>query len=157
MIGDLEIDPFNSDHMLYGTGATIYGSKNVTNWDKGGKLDISVAAKGVEETAILDLVSPPTGAPLVSAVGDVSGFRHDDLFKAPAKMLDNPTFTSSESIDYAELNPAFMARVGKADYQKDPNAKSIGFSNDGGANWYKANSEPSGTAGGGSIAVAVRW
>ncbi|TKH41586.1 xyloglucanase [Paenibacillus terrae] len=155
MIGDLEIDPFNSDHMLYGTGATIYGSKNVTNWDKGGKLDISVAAKGVEETAILDLVSPPTGAPLVSAVGDVSGFRHDDLFKAPAKMLDNPTFTSSESIDYAELNPAFMARVGKADYQKDPNAKSIGFSNDGGANWYKANSEPSGTVGGGSIAVAA--
>ncbi|MBO3287000.1 X2-like carbohydrate binding domain-containing protein [Paenibacillus sp. FSL M8-0228] len=155
MIGDLEIDPFNSDHMLYGTGATIYGSKNLTNWDKGGKLDISVAAKGVEETAILDLVSPPTGAPLVSAVGDVSGFRHDDLFKAPAKMLDNPTFTSSESIDYAELNPSFMARVGKADYKKDPNAKSIGISNDGGANWYKANSEPSGTAGGGSIAVAA--
>lgn len=155
MIGDLEIDPFNSDHMLYGTGATIYGSKNLTNWDKGGKLDISVAAKGVEETAILDLVSPPVGAPLVSAVGDVSGFRHDDLFKAPAKMLDNPTFTSSESIDYAELNPSFMARVGKADYKKDPNAKSIGFSNDGGANWYKANSEPSGTAGGGSIAVAA--
>ncbi|KAF6565155.1 xyloglucanase [Paenibacillus sp. EKM202P] len=154
MIGDLEIDPFNSDHMLYGTGATIYGSKNLTNWDKGGKLDISVAAKGVEETAILDLVSPPTGAPLVSAVGDVSGFRHDDLFKAPAKMLDNPTFTSSESIDYAELNPSFMARIGKADYKKDPNAKSIGLSNDGGANWYKANSEPSGTAGGGSIAVA---
>ncbi|MHB0880507.1 X2-like carbohydrate binding domain-containing protein [Paenibacillus sp. SEL1] len=155
MIGDLEIDPFNSDHMLYGTGATIYGSKNLTNWDKGGKLDILVAAKGVEETAILDLVSPPVGAPLVSAVGDVSGFRHDDLFKAPAKMLDNPTFTSSESIDYAELNPSFMARVGKADYKKDPNAKSIGFSNDGGANWYKANSEPSGTAGGGSIAVAA--
>ncbi|WP_263560372.1 X2-like carbohydrate binding domain-containing protein [Paenibacillus polymyxa] len=155
MIGDLEIDPFNSDHMLYGTGATIYGSKNLTNWDKGGKLDISVAAKGVEETAILDLVSPPTGAPLVSAVGDVSGFRHDDLFKAPAKMLDNPTFTSSESIDYAELNPSFMARIGKADYKKDPNVKSIGLSNDGGANWYKANSEPSGTAGGGSIAVAA--
>ncbi|MGG1942091.1 X2-like carbohydrate binding domain-containing protein [Paenibacillus polymyxa] len=155
MIGDLEIDPFNSDHMLYGTGATIYGSKNLTNWDKGGKLDISVAAKGVEETAILDLVSPPTGAPLVSAVGDVSGFRHDDLFKAPAKMLDNPTFTSSESIDYAELSPSFMARVGKADYKKDPNAKSIGLSNDGGANWYKANSEPPGTAGGGSIAVAA--
>ncbi|KAF6582018.1 X2-like carbohydrate binding domain-containing protein [Paenibacillus sp. EKM211P] len=155
MIGDLEIDPFNSDHMLYGTGATIYGSKNLTNWDKGGKLDISVAAKGVEETAILDLVSPPTGAPLVSAVGDVSGFRHDDLFKAPAKMLDNPTFTSSESIDYAELSPSFMARVGKADYKKDPNAKSIGLSNDGGANWYKANSEPSSTAGGGSIAVAA--
>jgi hypothetical protein len=155
MIGDLEIDPFNSDHMLYGTGATIYGSKNVTNWDKGATVDISVAAKGVEETAILDLVSPPSGAPLVSAVGDVSGFRHDDLFKAPAKMLDNPTFTSSESIDYAELNPGFMARVGKADYKKDPNAKSIGFSYDGGANWYKPNSEPSGTAGGGSIAVSA--
>ena len=35
MIGDLEINPFNSDEMLYGTGATIYGCDNLTDWDKG--------------------------------------------------------------------------------------------------------------------------
>lgn len=33
MIGDLEIDPFDSDRMMYGTGATIYGTKNLTDWD----------------------------------------------------------------------------------------------------------------------------
>ena len=47
-----EIDPFNSDRMLYGTGATIYGSDNLTNWDEGKKIDIKVRAQGIEETAV---------------------------------------------------------------------------------------------------------
>jgi len=34
---------------------------------------------------VLDLVSPPEGAPLVSAVGDLVGFVHDDLKVGPKK------------------------------------------------------------------------
>nr|WP_234414489.1 X2-like carbohydrate binding domain-containing protein [Paenibacillus sp. CAA11] len=160
MIGDLEIDPFNSDKMLYGTGATIYGTNNLTNWDKGGKINIAVAAKGVEETAVIDLISPPAGAHLISGLGDVTGFRHDDLTKAPAKMMINPRSTTG--MDYAELDPSFIVRVGTADKQKYPNSKSIGFSRDGGSNWYEASSEPAGTTGGGYVALsadgnAVLW
>ncbi|HEY0531018.1 MAG TPA: xyloglucanase, partial [Actinoplanes sp.] len=75
----LAIDPFNSDRMLYGTGATLYGTTQLTNWDKNTTFTIKPMAKGIEETAVLDLASPPSGAPLVSALGDISGFYHADL------------------------------------------------------------------------------
>ncbi|MNJ42064.1 Xyloglucanase precursor [compost metagenome] len=58
-------------------------------------------------------------------------------------------------MDYAELDPSFIVRVGQADKSADPNAKSIGFSRDGGANWYAANGEPAGTAGGGKVALSA--
>lgn len=153
MIGDLEIDPFNSDRMMYGTGATIYGTNNLTAWDTGGKVNISVMAKGIEETAVSALISPPSGAHLISGLFDVTGFRHDDLTQPPAKMMINPNSTTG--IDYAELDPSFIVRVGQADKSANPNAKSIGFSRDGGSNWYAGNGEPAGTVGGGQVALSA--
>lgn len=153
MIGDLEIDPFDSNRMMYGTGATIYGTNNLTDWDQGKKINLSVMAKGIEETAVIDLISPPAGAHLISGLGDVTGFRHDDLTQAPAKMMTHPNSTTD--IDYAELDPSYIVRVGTADKSADPNAKSIGYSRDGGSNWYTSNSEPSGTAGGGKVALSA--
>ncbi|MEF2968283.1 X2-like carbohydrate binding domain-containing protein [Paenibacillus sp. M1] len=153
MIGDLEIDPFNSDRMMYGTGATIYGTNNLTDWDDGNKINLTVMAKGIEETSVAELLSPPSGAHLLSGLLDVTGFRHDDLTQAPAKMFTNPNNTTD--LDYAELDPAFIARVGKPDRSKYPNAKAIGFSRDGGSNWYEGNSEPSGTTGGGEVALSA--
>uniref|UniRef100_UPI00406D2CE2 X2-like carbohydrate binding domain-containing protein n=1 Tax=Paenibacillus sp. FSL R5-0749 TaxID=2921657 RepID=UPI00406D2CE2 len=155
MIGDLEIDPFDSDRMMYGTGATIYGTKNLTDWDDDEKINISVMAKGVEEIAVLDLISPPRGAHLVSGLGDVSGFRHNNLDQAPATIFTSPNYPSTESLDFAELSPNTMVRVGKADYAADPNARSIGLSSDGGTTWYKASAEPAGTTGGGTVAISA--
>lgn len=152
MIGSLVIDPFNSDRMMYGTGATLYGTDNLTNWDKpNGVIDIEVKAKNIEEMAILDLVSPPSGAHLLSAIGDVTGFRHDDLTKTPEKMFVNPK--TSTSLDFAQNDPEYVVRVGKINRSETPNAKAIGFSRDGGGNWYTA-SEPQGTSGGGRVAVS---
>lgn len=148
MIGDLEIDPFDSDRMMYGTGATIYGTKNLTDWDDDEKINISVMAKGVEEIAVLDLISPPSGAHLISGVGDVSGFRHNNLDQAPATIFTSPNYSSTESLDFAELSPNTMVRVGKADYAADPNAKSIGLSSDGGLRGIRPMQEPAGTTGG---------
>ncbi|MCX7682346.1 MAG: hypothetical protein N2508_10385, partial [Anaerolineae bacterium] len=120
MIGDIEIDPFNSDRMMYGTGATIYGCENLTAWDRGGTINIKVMAQGIEETAVLDLISPPSGANLYSALGDIGGFRHDDLTKVPSTMYTQPVFGSTTSIDYAELNPSFIVRVGNVDKTYNP-------------------------------------
>ena len=148
MTESLEIDPFDSDHVLYGTGATVYGSDNLTAWDTGGTVRISVRARGLEETAILDLISPPTGAHLLSAVGDVGGFVHHD-FRNPGTMHANPTLGSGTSIDFAENAPNVIVRSGNG------NAPRFGRSTDGGATWTPAATEPPGTSGGGLVAVSA--
>ncbi len=125
MVDSLEIDPFDSNHMLYGTGATLYGTDNLTAWDTGGIIQFSVAALGVEETAVLDLISPPAGAHLLSAVGDIGGFKHDDLTK-PSVMFLNPVAGSTSSLDFAELNSSFIVRSGSN------SGSSIAYSTDGG-------------------------
>ncbi|WPB96138.1 xyloglucanase [Streptomyces malaysiensis] len=145
----LEIDPFDSSRMMYGTGATIYGTENLKSWDTGGKIAITPMVRGLEETAVNDLASPPTGAPLLSALGDIGGFRHTDLDAVPTRMYTSPTFTTTTSLDYAETNPNTVVRVGDND-----SAPRIAFSTDNGANWFQG-SEPSGVTGGGTVAAAA--
>lgn len=149
MMGDLEIDPFNSDRMMYGTGATLYGSNNLTAFDNNENVAISVMAEGIEETAVLGLISPPAGAPLLSAMGDIGGFRHEDLTKAP-QMITNPYLGSSTDIDYAELNPNIVVRVGNAD-GSNPR---MGVSTDNGVTWSPA-ANVGNPSGGGYVAVGA--
>ncbi|GGW36054.1 cellulose binding domain-containing protein [Streptomyces griseoloalbus] len=145
----LEIDPFDPDRMMYGTGATIYGSENLTNWDTGSKFTITPMVRGLEETAVNDLASPPSGAPLLSALGDIGGFRHTDLTKVPSMMFTQPNFTSTTSLDFAESNPDTVVRAGNLD-----SGPHIAFSTDNGANWF-AGTDPSGVSGGGTVAAAA--
>lgn len=154
MIGDLQIDPFNSNRMMYGTGATLYGTNNLTAWDTGGTVNISVMAKGVEETHVIDLISPPSGAHLVSAIGDITGFRHDDLTKAPSMMFTNPYSSVTTSLDYAELKPNVIVRVGAFDKSSNPSGKALGISTDGGTTWNPDATEPP-NASGGKVAVSA--
>ncbi|WBB79781.1 cellulose binding domain-containing protein [Micromonospora sp. WMMD882] len=150
----VEIDPHDSNRFLYGTGATIYGSTDLTKWDTGGTFTIKPMVKGLEETAVLDLISPPTGAPLVSGLGDLGGFRHTDLDAVPAKIFTQPVFTSTTSLDYAESNPAVMVRAGNFTDADRPNDSHVAFSTDGGANWFQG-TEPSGIDNGGTVAAAA--
>lgn len=155
MIGDLDIDPFDSDRMMYGTGATIYGTTNLTNWDKGGTITIKSMAVGIEEASVQDLISPPSGANLYSVLGDISGFRHDDLTKSPAAMYSIPYAGTYHSIDYAELNPSFMVRVGCGVPSASPPTTSSAFTYDGGLTWFAGNNDISGLTGGGTVAAAA--
>jgi hypothetical protein len=145
----LEIDPFNSDRMMYGTGATVYGTEDLTKWDSGAKFTVRPMVQGLEETAVNDLASPPSGAPLLSALGDIGGFRHTDLTKVPAMMYTSPNFTTTTSLDYAEKDPNTVVRVGDQD-----SGPHVAFSTDNGANWF-AGTDPSGVSGGGTVAAAA--
>ena len=148
MMGDIEIDPFNSNRLLYGTGATIYGTDDLTNWDQGLPVNINVRAQGLEETAVQDLISPPQGAPLLSALADIAGFRHDDLAVVPSTMFANPVTGTSTSLDYAERNPSLIFRVGRGQ-------ANAGHSSDGGTTWAPVGSRPNGDGIAGVVALSA--
>lgn len=154
MTQGLAIDPHNSNRMMYGTGATIYGTTNLTALDTGGTVNIEVMAAGLEETAVLDLISPPAGVPLVSGLGDIGGFRHTDLATVPSRIFTQPTFTTTTSLDYAGLSPNVMVRAGNFTDSDRPNDSHAAFSTDGGTTWFQG-SEPGGVNTGGTIAAAA--
>jgi hypothetical protein len=150
----LAIDPFNSNRMFYGTGATLYGTTNLTNWDAGGTITIKPFVSGLEETAVNALISPPVGAPLLSALGDIGGFTHTNINAVPSEMYTSPNLSSGDSLDYAELTPADIVRTGEIDKSANPNVNRIGFSTDGGTDWFQGQ-EPPGVTGGGSAVIAA--
>ncbi|WP_329126284.1 WD40/YVTN/BNR-like repeat-containing protein [Streptomyces sp. NBC_01465] len=98
------------------------------------------------------MISPPAGpAHLFSGVGDVGGFRHTDLNKA-TQMYDNPTFVTTPALDYAELAPHTIVRVGNP---AGGWTQHFGISTDGGDTWTPSRSEPSGVTGPGVDDQAV--
>ncbi|MDX2763450.1 RICIN domain-containing protein [Streptomyces europaeiscabiei] len=145
----LAIDPFNSGHVLYGTGSGIWRSKDAGATDNGGTSHWTVGSQGLEETALFDAIAPPGGATVISAMGDLGGFRHDSLTKVPAGRLDNPMMITSTDIDFAQSNPSAMVRVGRG------GAQDGAYSTDGGSSWNGFKSEPVGDADSGQVALAA--
>lgn len=149
----MTIDPFNSNRVMYGTGATIWSSSNAQQADSGGVVSWAIGARGIEETAVLALASPAQGPRLISGLGDISGFVHTNLDAAPAlaSMLRGPTFSTTTSLDVAQAAPTVMARVGH-NTGGTPGAYSV----DGGTTWSPFASLPPGIgAGAGSIGISA--
>ena len=135
-IATLVIDPFNSNRMMYGTGATIYGTNNLTDWDLNRRVRLEVMAEGIEECAILALVAPTEGPLLYSGMGDIGGFAHTDLNRAP-NMIVNPKIDGVNSIDYAAARPSYVVRLG-GDGHGDEHVSKLGISTDFGRSWKPA-------------------
>jgi len=149
-MGDIEIDPFHSSRALYITGQGIWWSDDVTAADAAQPTNWSFLNDGLEETVALGLASPPAGARLFTAVGDIAGFRHDDFELSPPKgMYENPRFGNTTSLDFAEAAPNLIARVGTQ------NRRHGALSNDGGDTWTPFASEPPGSTGEGVVAVSA--
>jgi hypothetical protein len=162
-MGDVEIDPFDSTHALFITGQGLWSTNDLTAADSESATTWSFSDDGLEETVVLDLASPPpippaTTSSLLSGVGDIGGFLHDDLDVSPSGgMSYNPLFGNTTSIDFGEKsNPLVVARVGTA----SSNPKQTGgYSMDGGNNWTAFPMLPaatgSSTPSSGSIAVSA--
>ncbi|MGA2038011.1 MAG: exo-alpha-sialidase [Bryobacteraceae bacterium] len=149
---DVEIDPANSDHAIFTTGYGGYETFNLTAMDSGKPTKWSVMSTGIEETVALDLLSPPKGAHLITAIGDYGGFVHSDLDKpAPEGSSSPPRFGNTTGVAGAETSPDMIVRVGKAAVRGGGN---ISYSMDGGRTWQPTPSAPP-DAGLGSIAVST--
>lgn len=148
-MGDLEIDPFNRSRALYITGQGVWWSDNVTDTDARFSAHFSFHNDGLEETVALDLASPPSGPPLLSALGDIAGFRHDDLDTSPRQgMFENPSFGNTTGLDFAENAPEVVLRVGT-----NSNGARGAVSRDGGETFEPFASQAAGN-GSGSIAAS---
>jgi photosystem II stability/assembly factor-like uncharacterized protein len=150
-MGDIAIDPFHPERAMYVTGAGIWATEDATDADADKPTHWKFLDQGLEETVIKALVSPPAGPPLLSAMGDLCGFRHDDIDKPSADgMFDNPLCGSASGIDVAWSKPDVVARVGW-----DNNQKWGALSLDGGKTWAPFKSMPKKAKGAGSIAVSA--
>jgi photosystem II stability/assembly factor-like uncharacterized protein len=128
----LAIDPFDSDHVCYATGATIYASNDFSRASSGQATHWRPWVQGIEQTAIITMCSPTVGAPLLSGFGDIGGFRHDDLDVSPTQgMYENPQFGNTNTIDFAERQPNVVVRSGRP----NDNEANLGYSEDGGRTW----------------------
>lgn len=100
----------------------------------------------------LDLIAPPsnhpTGAILLSALGDIDGFAHTDLDQPSASGMYNPSHGNAWTIDVAWLKPYFVVRT----HAGSPSAS---FAVDGGYNWTTFARTPSGATGESPIAVSA--
>lgn len=159
----LEIDPFDSNHWLYGTGATIYGGRDLLKvtrplslpkygaltkfyqWDTTHNVTIKSIADGIEETSIQGLIAPPTGPPLISSVGDLGGFVHNSLTIAPTTGFINPEWATSSDLDYAGNKPSNIVRVGTGD---SSSGKQVALSTDYGMTWSQDYGAPDNVNGG---------
>ena len=153
-MADIEINPFDADEVLFVTGYGIWASRNMTAFDSGAsKVQWWFKNTNLEETVPLDLISPPEGAHLLSALGDIDGFRHDDL-RTPALQFAGPRLTNSESIAYAGQVPAIMVRSGTVRHRRNNEVRAA-YSLDGGSSWTSFANEPPAGDGGGHITIAA--
>ncbi|MFE3036690.1 WD40/YVTN/BNR-like repeat-containing protein [Streptomyces canus] len=126
----LAVDPYDSKHLVYGTGATLYGTRDLKHW--------APQIRGLEETAVRLLISPPTGqAHLLSGLGDVGVMYHERLTTSPSRgMASNPVFGSATGLAQAAARPSYVVRTGFGDHGNGA------FSHDGGRSWAPFAAQP---------------
>ncbi|HLP03670.1 MAG TPA: sialidase family protein, partial [Opitutaceae bacterium] len=139
-MSDVKIDPFDANHALFTTGYGIWASRNLAAADAGQAVQWWFQDNGLEETVPLGLISPPVGPHLVSALGDLDGYRHDDLDRPQFQFTAPPRFANSESIVFAGRRPEYLVRVGTI---RNRTAEvRAAWSADSGATWTALASEP---------------
>jgi len=152
-MGSIAINPFNPNQVLFTTGYGIWSCANATAADSGQPTRWVFLDQGLEETVPLTLISPPEGAHLLSGVGDIDGFRHDDLMTSPSETFAGPHFGNTESLAFAWKKPWVIARTGTA-RERDPEVFAA-YSLDDGKTWMAFANAPTDNAQAGVIAASA--
>lgn len=126
----LAVDPYDARNVVYGTGATLYGTRDLTHW--------APRVRGLEEASVVQLVSPPDGeAHLLSGSRDIGVMYHERLTSSPSRgMATNPVFGSATGLAQAAARPAYVVRAGWGDNGNGA------YSRDGGRSWTPFATQP---------------
>ena len=128
----LGIDPFDGGTIAYTTGDTVYRTDEA---DKSkGAILWRPWVRGIEQTAVITLISPTGGAPVISGFGDLAGFVHERLDVSPPGMHLDPTLSNTNNLDYAGLAPQFVVRSGSR-HRAGESQATLAWSEDGGHTW----------------------
>ncbi len=142
-----EFDPFDSSKAMFVTGYGIYASKNLfaptPTW--------YFRDENIEETMVFQIVTPPY-TKILSAMGDVDGFRHDTLDVAPPDKY-SPARWSSTSIASAENVPQRVVKTYNSPSWVSTNHGA--YSLDGTSTWHDFGSVPAGASDGGVWSIAL--
>ncbi|MFF3207242.1 WD40/YVTN/BNR-like repeat-containing protein [Streptomyces sp. NPDC002962] len=124
------VDPYDSRHVVFGTGATLYGTRDLKHW--------APQIRGLEETSVRQLISPPAGqAHLISGLGDVGVMYHERLTASPSRgMATNPVFGTVTGLAQAADRPSYVVRTGWGDHGNGA------WSADGGRSWAPFAAQP---------------
>ncbi|WP_432117849.1 1,4-beta-glucanase [Streptomyces sp. bgisy032] len=124
------LDPFDSRNLVYGTGATLYGTRDLRHW--------APRVSGLEEASVRQLLSPPAGrAHLISGCGDIGVMYHERLTASPSRgMASDPVFGTATGLALAAARPGYVVRAG---WGENGNGA---WSDDGGRTWAPFGSQP---------------
>ena len=129
-VDDIEIDPFNRDHISH-----VFGGGIVETWNASSATPSwSLSVNNLEETATLAVNTPPAGAPykLINSAGDIGAWVQTDLAATPTRG-PNPNWNNGNSADMAWSDPLYIASIG-ADNANGHVGKGY-WSGDGGTTW----------------------
>jgi photosystem II stability/assembly factor-like uncharacterized protein len=110
---DLKMNPHDPGEAIFVTGFGVWKTSNLDALDESTRPNWVFSNRGLENTAVEDLLSPASGeAHLVSVVGDVGGFWHVDLDRTTTSAHQNPVLHVYQGLDYAGNHPERLVRVG---------------------------------------------
>jgi photosystem II stability/assembly factor-like uncharacterized protein len=153
-LADLKIDPFNSDHVIYGTGYGVWSANNLGAAQKSELLLWKFSVAGMDLESANEIRSPSGGVNLLAAVYAYGGSAWDHIDATPSRQgMFTPVSETCRSIDFAYARPAIIARTTDGD--------TGGYvSLNGGSSWrpFGAPPRPAGTqaATGGPVAVSAQ-
>ncbi len=129
--GQLAFDPHQRGRIWYAEGFGVWWTLDVGP----AEIEWTAASAGIEEVCGNDVIAPPGGKP-VAAMWDVGVFHFGDVNTYSAQR-SQPGFMSAWSLDWCPKDPQFLVAVFRSHLDFVPNAKSSGFSTDGGKTWTR--------------------
>lgn len=122
----LKINPFNPSQAVFGSGNGLWMTNNLEKAITNDSTLWVYENDNFEETVPLALASPPSGAELISGLGDIKGFVHLDVTKSPADNYSQ--HGNTYSVDFAENDPKIIVRT-------HDGGKRASISKDNGVTW----------------------